>query len=101
MDNIDGRYKKLMQEYLHKDIESELPIDSYNNEGSGVITITQALHGLVGGDIVNSNAGAVGGIQFKYKWNKSCNCFDDNTYQSTQQVVHLLHLVQLVVVHQQ
>ena len=70
---------------IHKDIESELPIDSLRtNEGSGVITITQALHGLVGGDIVISNAGAVGGIaNSNINGTKAVTVIDDNTYQIT------------------
>ena len=70
---------------IHKDIETELPIDSIRtNDGSNVITITQALHGLTGGSIIISNAGAVGGISgAQINGTKTVTVLDDNTYQVT------------------
>ena len=85
LDNIGCTQTAYARVTIHKDIESELPIDSLRtNEGSGVITITQALHGLVGGDIVISNAGAVGGIaNSNINGTKAVTVIDDNTYQIT------------------
>ena len=70
---------------LHKDVETKLPVDSIaTDEGSNVITITQALHGLSGGNITISNAGAVGGIaNSNINGQKSVTVLDDNTYQVT------------------
>ena len=70
---------------LHKDVETKLPVDSIaTDEGSNVITITQALHGLSGGNITISNAGAVGGIaNSNINGTRAVTVLDDNTYQVT------------------
>lgn len=67
---------------LHKDVETKLPVDSIStDEGSDVITITQALHGITGGDITISNAAAVGGFaNSNINGTKGVTVIDDNTY---------------------
>ena len=66
----------------YETVESKLPVDSLTtDEGSSVITVTQALHGFDDGQIKVSNAGTVGGIP-----SSDINGFqvitvvDDNTY---------------------
>ena len=83
--NLSGGKTALARVQLHKDIEFKLPVDSIStDEGSNVITITQALHGLTGGDITISNAGAVGGIaNSNINGTKAVTVIDDNTYQVT------------------
>ena len=83
--NLTSGKTALARVQLHKDVEFKLPVDSIStDEGSNVITITQALHGLTGGDITISNAGAVGGIaNSNINGTKAVTVIDDNTYQVT------------------
>ena len=83
--NLSGGKTALARVQIHKDIEFKLPVDSIStDEGSAVITITQALHGLTGGNITISNAGAVGGIaNSNINGTKAVTVLDDNTYQVT------------------
>ena len=83
--NLSGGKTALARVQIHKDIEFTLPVDSIStDENSNVITITQALHGLTGGNITISNAGAVGGISgAQINGTKAVTVLDDNTYQVT------------------
>ena len=66
----------------YEKIETKLPVDSLTtDEGSSVITVTQALHGFTDGQISIAKAGAVGGIPASdINGFQSITVVDDNTY---------------------
>jgi hypothetical protein len=66
----------------YEKIEAKLPVDSLStDEGSSVITVTQALHGFTDGSITIANAGAVGGIPASdINGTQVITVVDDNTY---------------------